>query len=100
MYTCLVHAYFLLLAPCQWAFHPDSHAYKLMADYGMIMEILVRWNTVRDHVKSSTSPKISFREVFSVTIPDLPTKYGARRSINSRVVSGQTDFTYILSITH
>ena len=33
---------FVELAPCQWGFLPDSHTYKLMISYSMIIEI-IRW---------------------------------------------------------
>ena len=35
--------------------------------------------------------KFRFREVFFVPLPDLPAKFGIRRSINGRGVAGQTN---------
>ncbi len=42
--------------------------------------------------------KFCFREVFSVTIPDLPAKFSAHRSINGRGVSGQTEPQTLLKL--
>ena len=42
--------------------------------------------------------KFRFREVFFVPRPDLPAKFGARRSINGRVVGGQTNIVTLLKL--
>ncbi len=42
--------------------------------------------------------KFRFRELFSVTFPDVRAKFGARRSLNGRVDSGQTESVTLLKL--
>ena len=42
--------------------------------------------------------KFRFRELFSVTLPYVPAKFGARRSINGRGDSGQTESVTLLKL--
>ena len=42
--------------------------------------------------------KFRFRELFSVPLLSLPAEFGARRSVNGRVVYGQTESMTLLKL--
>ncbi len=74
-------------------------------EVGSTMKNSALCDQYRSHERISLFPwqpigilKFRFQEVFSVTIPDLPAKFSARRSINGRGVSGQTESMTLLKL--
>ncbi len=88
----------MILAPCQWGAHPDSHTDKLVVilyydGRGILATGLAVIDRDKGQRRCETDRliKFRFREVFFVYHPDLPAKFGAHRSINDRGVAGQTN---------
>ena len=85
-----------ILAPCQWGFLPDTHAYKLT------IEPTCAYCTVGSYaslsVRLSVCPSVTLDEIFNVChssnplpIRNVPAKFEHDRSINGRGDVEQTD---------